>query len=299
VGILNRIFGSSVSVADEARLTSEELVKAWKKYLATFEEEQKEAQSPSVSYQKLQKLNETELVEVDKEKIDEKRILKDLSRLSHDDKIEKIHRLQYSLDYDGKEALYLFKLFEQLFDIIHKKAYLLEKMADFNSDLVKRAASNVFSHLKSQREIQKELNTKIDTFIVKHGEMVFSRLFVELANKERVIEELDKKEKRVFSMMEKKFKISEDFPESVTDKWIVAVQEGLQQKVHDAFYDYTLTGKFPEFADFEFVHSDNFVKFVRATIAHIREKPVSENMINLFVYTFRDAYSEIKLKIMD
>jgi hypothetical protein len=117
------------------------------------------------------------------------------------------------------------------------------------------------------------------------GIKTFHSLFLALAKGEHVIRKLDSVEKRILKKMDT------DSPQGgMTDKWVMAVFNGIEDKIHELVSNDILDNH--DGRDFEFVNRPEFVDYVKDTIKNLRVKAVSERMINVFVHMFREKYNK-------
>ncbi len=75
----------------------------------------------------------------------------------------------------------------------------------------------------------------------------------------------------------------------ITDRWVVAVFNALEDKVHELVANGLLDQHYD--LDFEFVNRPEFIDLVREMIQTLRAREVSEQMINAFVHLFREKYN--------
>ena len=88
--------------------------------------------------------------------------------------------------------------------------------------------------------------------------------------------------------MEKVF--SDELKRGITYNWAKSVFNALEDKIHEMVANGILEHH-PDI-DFEFVNRPEFVGLVMETIQNLRKRKVSEKMISVFVYLFREWYNQ-------
>ncbi len=147
----------------------------------------------------------------------------------------------------------------------------------------------LLSHLKSQLELELEIIKQIDK------RENFETLFLGLIKGEHIIKTMNKGEKQLLKRMKKGIGeiFSGEITEGITYQWVGLVFDNIEARVHELMAQ---EGTYFEFVheniDFEFVNRPEFVILVREIIKDIKQKPVSEQMINVFVHLFREWFND-------
>ena len=112
MGLLNRLFGSTESIAIEIKEGEEFIIKHWKDYLATIPKKKKIINKLSLgdkfqsNLQELEKLLKLELVDISDEEKEELELISDLDAMGHSEKIERVHTLARCLGYAATKYKY-------------------------------------------------------------------------------------------------------------------------------------------------------------------------------------------------
>ena len=95
MGVLNHLFGSSESVAED--IEAESLQKKWKEYLSTVPKKKaiiERFKGDLKDQQELKRLLTLELVDISDEEKEESGLISDLEALEHSEKIKRVHKLE-------------------------------------------------------------------------------------------------------------------------------------------------------------------------------------------------------------
>ncbi|VVB81821.1 Uncharacterised protein [uncultured archaeon] len=292
MGLLNRLFKSQESVAKDLGLKDEEFVKIWQDYHKTFSEKESLISAISAdNYQnfvsRLQKLLTLELSDAEQEEKSERELVDSLESVEHDERIRKVQRLYDRLAYAESRYKYIFRLLEELHNLLLNQVHIVEKLSSAKD------AGKLISHLKSQLAVEQEVLKQIES------RETFHELFLALVKGEQIIGRMDSKEKQLLKRMT--LILNEDFriksvpgpwrKKGITYEWANKVYEGLKAQVNGYIehYEEDEAGSNPN-VDFEFVNHPDFVVFVKQCAAELGQNP-SEQMVNVFVHVFRELYN--------
>ncbi|MDP2750099.1 MAG: hypothetical protein Q8O89_04675 [Nanoarchaeota archaeon] len=313
MGILNKLFGSSESVAKEIAIDKTLIEKHWKDYLATIPKKREILAQLQVhnfygNLSRLKQLLTLELADIKNEEREDIEILSDLGTLEHSKKIMRVHRLERCLAYAETKHEYVYALLQQLFHVLNAEMRLLE------SDI----SEKTILKLRSQFGIEHEIIKKIEKI------QTFHSLFAALAKGEHIVRTMDSKEKILLKKMQKtfekgfageidltrknrfrqalavtminaKYKLSKTLSDGMTqeaiDWWTTLVFNSVEDKVHEAVAKGIIEGYHPDI-DFQYVNNPNFIGLVREKAREAGNKRVSEQKINVFVHVFREWYNQ-------
>jgi hypothetical protein len=283
MGILNRLFASTGSLSKRARQEEAAVLKSWAQYKDTFpEKERLISQLPyqfgqrRTSWQRLQRLLKLELVDIHAEEKEQAELLADIRALEHAQKISRVQRLEHSLAYVETKYKYVYELLRHLYAILTSEADLLKKVM-IVSDL--SPYRKVVSNLKAELAVEKILLEKIGAI------ETFSRLLLDLVRGEQVIQTLNSKEKKLVKMFRKGSPVG-----GVTDKLILDVFEGLDDKIHEAVAAGLL--EYHQAVDLEYVNGAGFVDVVKEAVQRVRGRALSEPLLTAFIHLFREKYNQ-------
>lgn len=286
MGILNHLFDSTESVATEIELDDESILKHWKKYLKTISKKKEiidrlriDSQFP-VALVSIKKLLDLELIDISVEEKKESELISDLEAIEHSQKVKRVHKLEQCLGYVETKYEYVYQLLHQLHSILNAQMHLVKTLIAGSKD-----AERLISQIKSQFELEFEIIKKIEQI------GTFRNLFLALIKGEHIIHTMDTKEKRLLTKMQKGMgKIfSMEITEGITYEWSMTVFNAIEDRVHELVAN-DLLDQHPDM-DFEFVNRPQFVDLVRETIQNLKQRKVSEQMIAVFVYLFREWYN--------
>ena len=287
MGLLNWLFGSTEDLARNLELSNEQIIKAWETYLNTVPEKQRIINGVVIDIKKLHDLLVLELANVHEQEKDEEDVIKDLKSIKHEAKIKRVHRLSHCLDYAATKYQYTYRLLEQIYLILIAQYNLLKMLEKESSEY-----SKIVSHFRDQVNLELLVIDKIQDINRKEGPNTFNELFLALIKGEHIIKQLDAREKVLLRRMEKIF--SKEIPESITFRWVDAVVNSIEDKVHEGVDSGMFIGHHPDI-HFEFVNRPEFVNLVREKINMLKPRGVSERMILIFVQIFRKGFNEMNL----
>jgi len=282
MGLLNHLFGSEESVARAIVADEAAIDKHWKHYLGTLPKKKKIIDTLKFDdkFQKaipeLRNLLNLELSDISDEKKEESGLISDLEAIEHSEKIKRVERLSHCFGYVDSLFEYVYRLLRKLHSVLQSQMHIVQKLQKGSTH-----AEKLISHLKSQRELEDIIVGKlsrIDTF---------EEMFQALITGEHIIKRLNDREYRLLQRMDKAF--SGEITRGVTDDWVRAVEDAIENKVHEAVASEKLT--YHNDVLFEFVNRPEFIELVRETIRELRRRDVSDQMINVFVHLFRDWYN--------
>jgi len=285
MGLLNKFFGSAESLAKEIVSDDEAILKVWKDYLETIPKKKAIIEKLSlnirltVDLEELRLLLITELTDIEKEEKEEKELISDLEKIEHSEKIKSVHKLERGLAYAESKYEYVYELLNHIHSILKSQKHIVEKIKT-NSGLLgnQQNAEKLISHLKQQLELEMETIKKIEQI------PTFHNLFLALLKGEHAIKILNSREKRISTRM-----LNQQVVDGITDKWINAVEAAIRDKVHEMIAEDILNQHCD--ADFEFINRPEFVEFAREEIKKLKNRDISEQIINAFVHAFRDYYN--------
>ena len=306
MGLLNRLFGSTESIAIEIKEGEEFIIKHWKDYLATIPKKKKIINKLSLgdkfqsNLQELEKLLKLELVDISDEEKEELELISDLDAMGHSEKIERVHTLARCLGYAATKYKYAHKLLDTLHSILKSQMHLVEK-------LQKESKKNeeLISHFKSQFELEFEIQNKIkklETFrswrfsdsVKEKTREIFHNLFLAVVTGEKIISPMNSEEEKLLEKMQETFNkvASGEIKSGILHKWAVTVLVGIEDKVHEAVVTGMFRGYQPD-SDFEYVNRPEFIDLVKESMPQQELVRNSKQRINVFVHLFREWYNHV------
>lgn len=288
MGLLNYFLSSTEKTAKEIKLDNDELLRIWKDYLETVPKKKAiidalhaTDKNLNSNLQELKKLLDLELVDISGEERDEAEIIADLEKTGHEEKIKKVQRLKQCLGYAKTKYEHVFGLLQHLHSILQAQMHLVEKLLAGSQD-----PETLISHIKAQFELEQEVIKQIKKI------ETFDALFSALVKGEHIIQQMTSREKLLYKRIKKLF--TSDVPiKGITSDWAAAVYDAIEDKARESIADVLFPGAGHVYSDFEFVNRPEFIDLVRETIQRLRQKEVSEEMINAFVSLFRAWYNEM------
>jgi acyl carrier protein phosphodiesterase len=289
MGILNRLFGTEESISKHALKDEETISKDWNEYRKTIQEKQQIISQLSNSFGKvrqvvsrLKQLIDSEIVDINDENIEEKDLIKNIRKLEHSQRINRLHQLEKSLCYMESRHKYVYELLRHLYAVLKSENDIVLKI-EKNNDL--RKFRSYCEEISKEFAIEIEIIQKIDE------RETFTEMLSEIVRGQHIIHKLDKKEKRMFSTMKKRMSAiaSDKITDGITCQWAVTVYNSVLGKV-DELCSQGLIDKHYD-AELEFVNRPAFVDLAREVIQNIRGREVSPQMLNVFVETFREWYN--------
>lgn len=301
--LLNRLLGSTESIAKHGEKDEQIILRSWKQYISTVPEKEQIINQLPISFgerknllRRLKKLLRLELADVFTAEKEEDDLVLNLQSLEHNKKIKKVHRLEACLGYFETRHEYVYELLRHLYTVLKSEARLLEKLTN-NKDI--RKFRKLVGHLKSEFEVEQTLLKKIE------GIETFHNLFSALVKGEHTIHRMDSEEKRLIQKVQKEFtktfaflagrSISHQITPLKKDKglmnnWTIDVFNRIEVRVFLGIMDEVFPGLHPDI-DFEFVNRPEFVLLVKKSYYDLTEKKVSDEVINVFVHLFREWYN--------
>ncbi|MBW2974572.1 hypothetical protein KY366_02545 [Candidatus Woesearchaeota archaeon] len=310
---LNRIFGSVEDIAKNEVMDDNTILGKWEDYLETIPEKKRIIEKLSrlfdkrkASLRRLKKLLTLEIVDVQVTKKDEDDMISNLESLEHSRRMKRIERLRLCFDSVETEDKYVYNLLCHIYVILRSEWRLVEKLEN-NEDIRKyrKWVGLLRSELAMERSVLNQM------YYDNHDVPVFHDIFTALVRREKVMESMDDKEKKLLRTMQKRMdKISSGkISTGITLEWGRAVFHATKIKVQEAYDRGILSGDYG--ADFQFVNRPEFIDLVREVISKIRNKreregykgdpllffprnkDVSERMIKVFVHVFREWFNEL------
>ncbi|MFA5142184.1 MAG: hypothetical protein WC471_04405 [Candidatus Woesearchaeota archaeon] len=287
MGLLNRLFGSTESIAKEIEADDAVIKKQWDDYLKTIPKKKiiigklnPDAKLNS-NLKELASLLALELTDIRSEEKEESELIADLESLEQSKKIKRVDKLEQTLCYMETRHEYIHKLLEQLDSILKSEMNLVIVLQKGSKDIEK-----LISSLKSQLSLELNILDKIEK------RSTFHEMFSALVKGEHIIKFMDSREKRMLSKMQKGLgKIyGGEIDKGVTFEWAMGVFESVEDSVREAIAN-GLLEMHPD-VDFEFVNTSQFLVLVKGKIQSLRKRPVSDQMITVFVHLFREWYNE-------
>lgn len=292
---MNSFFKSQKSDAENLELKDKEFLNIWQDYHKTVDEKKALISAISVdNYQnfvpRLKALLTLELSDIEDEKISEKGLIAVLNSIEHDERMLGVMRLYDRLCYAENKYKYIYVLLEKLQYALRVQIHIVEKLESGKEIAV------LIAHLKSEFAVEQEIVKQIES------RETFHELFLALVKGEQIIGRMDAKEKQLLKRMkliltgsfEIKSRSGPERKKGITYGWANKVYTGIKIKVKEfiASHEQDEVGQH-EFSDFEFVNHPDFVDFVRKCALELGDNP-SEQMINVFVHTFRELYNDKK-----
>ncbi len=286
MGFFNRFFGSAEGIAKDLRLKNEDLDKEWGQYVQTVPEKKNLSDNSTIDGFRFLELVKLGMGNSYIEMKDSEDVLRDLKAIKHYVRMQKVHRLQQTLDYAENRYRYVYELIVKIYSILRTELYLIR--------LIEQDKNNrkFVKHLQEQIELEMLVIKKVMEIDRKNGTGTFGRLFSSLVRGEAIIENLDTIAKRHFVKMQKIF--SNEVEDSITFRWVQRVVSEMEERIAAEIADGILFDH-PD-TDFEFVNSLKFVDIVRESIKSLKTKgKVSERMIQIFVEEFRRGFNQLRL----
>jgi hypothetical protein len=279
MGWLNKLFNSEEKSANKTQIVVDAIYKDFKDYRHNFSYKKSVISNLQEAFgKKIQVVNEiksvigNELIDLKPDK--ETEIIADIYLLEHSKKIQRVQKLEACLGYAATKYEHVYELSRHLYSTLVSELELLDQIPQ--SDL--RKYRKIIELFKKEVLIEEELLNQI-------GDIgTFHKLFAELVIGEHLIKRLDKSEKRLAELMNKDMPI-----DGITDRWVMAVFEGIEDKVYELVSNDSLDTH-PNM-HFEFVNRPEFIELVREKITIIRKRPVTDGMINAFAHLFREKYN--------
>ena len=290
MGLLNYFFSSTEATAKEMKLDNDAILRIWNEYLKTVSDKKavvyalRANKNINSNLQELKRLLGLELSDISGEEKDEAEIIADLEKTGHEEKINKVRRLKQCLGYAKTKYEHVFGLLQHLHSILQAQMHLVEKLLAGSQD-----PETLISHINAQLGLEREVIKQI-----KEIEAVepFDALFSALIKGEHIIQQMTSREKLLYKRLKKLF-VSDVPIKGITSDWAAAVYDAIEDKIREISADMAIPGSNHLYVDFEFVNRPEFVDLVRETIQRLRQKEVSEEMINAFVSLFRAWYNEM------
>ena len=287
MGFFDRFFGSAESISSDLELNDEKVINEWRQYVRSIAEKKNLADNLPIDTIRFREIIKNDLAEIHNEEEFEEQIIKDLKAIKHESRVKRVHRLEHTLDYAETKYIYTYKLFENIYSILKIEFHLIS--------LIDKSISGrkLILNLRNQINLELLIIEKIKKIDSRQSPNTFSRLFLELVRGERIIGELDSREKILLKRMQKIF--SNEIPEAITYKWVDAVNESIIDEIHEAVANGLILGYHPDI-QFEFVNRSMFIDLVRKTIQSLKTRgKISERMIKIFVEIYRQGFNEIGL----
>ncbi|MBI2559253.1 hypothetical protein HYW20_08075 [Candidatus Woesearchaeota archaeon] len=283
MGFFNIFFKSTGEIAIELNRDNSELIREWESYVKTLSEKKNLTDNVPIDIVRLTELLRIGLDNIEIEEKDDAEIMKDLKSVSHDKRIQRVHRLKDVLDHALSKYRYVYALLEQIHHVLIREHSLAKAISRNSQD------RKLIKYLQEQVDLEMALTKKINQLNKEHGPNTFARLFSDLARGEATIKVLDAIGKRHFDRMHRLFE--NEVEKSITIQWVNKVVESIEDRVHDAEADGLMMHH--RYVHHEFVNSELFVELVRDTIKSLKpKKRVSERMIQIFVEDFRRGFNE-------
>jgi len=290
MGLLNYFFSSTEATAKEMKLDNDAILRIWNEYLKTVSDKKavvyalRANKNINSNLQELKRLLGLELSDISGEEKDEAEIIADLEKTGREEKINKVRRLKQCLGYAKTKYEHVFGLLQHLHSILQAQMHLVEKLLAGSQD-----PETLISHINAQLGLEREVIKQI-----KEIEAVepFDALFSALIKGEHIIQQMTSREKLLYKRLKKLF-VSDVPIKGITSDWAAAVYDAIEDKIREISADMAIPGSNHLYVDFEFVNRPEFVDLVRETIQRLRQKEVSEEMINAFVSLFRAWYNEM------
>lgn len=288
MGVLNRLFGSTESLAREMEADDESILQHWTHYLGTISKKKKLVGGLRVSssFQKnlgnLKKLLDLELVDISGEEKDESELISDLKKMGHQERIKRVHRLEQCLMYVETKYEYVYQLLHQLHLVLQAQMHLVMNL------LAKAKKINLLiSHLQNELEVEGEIILKIK------GVKTFHDLFLALVKGEHIIRRMNAREKKLLRKMQEEFRrvFASEIKEGITYEWTSLVYNAVEDIVTD--HEAIMAEGYDPHPDveFEFVNGQKFADLVQDVLVHIRGRRASESMLNVFLHLFREWFN--------
>jgi len=183
MGFFEKFF-SRKGVTKELELADWEIIGIWKNYLQSVERKSKIVQQmTSENYatflDQLKELVDLELVEITDEENYGKKYVEDIQRIEHDERIQRVKRLEQTLFYVESKHRYLDKLLEQLHEVLRLQKYYVDSLSGLT----------VHSFLPALAKTVQE-----EEAIIKEADLPdFHELFLAIAKGEAMVKRMRKK----------------------------------------------------------------------------------------------------------
>lgn len=286
--IFSHIFGSEEAVAKKIVKTNKNLEINWKSRIkAAFESKRKIVDSLKVednaNLQTLKKILTLELGAIETGEIGERKLINYLEKLEHSKQIKRVEKLEQCLYYIETKYEYIYGLLQQLYATTNTQLQIIVNLLSGPKD-----SEKLIEHLKLQLKLEAVIVEKID--YVK----IFNELFTALAKGEHVIHQMNSKEKKLMKKMQGRMDkiFSGKINKGITDKWVTTVNNAVKDYIQEGYDKGLLEGH--DSIDLEFVNRPGFVNIVRLSIVTSGKRNVSEEMINVFVETFREWFNHLR-----
>jgi|SRR3989344_2650012 len=288
MGVLNRLFGSTESLAREMEADDEYILQHWKNYLGTISRKKKLVgglilgSGLQKDLEKLKRLLELELVDISGEEKDELEILSDLKKMEHVERIKRVHRLEQCLMYAETKYEYVYQLLHQLHLILQTQMHLVMNLLAKTKKI-----KLLISHLQNELEVEGEIILKIK------GVKTFHDLFFALVKGEHIIRTMNARERKLLQKMQEEFRrvFADEIKEGITYEWTSLVYNAVEDIVTD--HEAIMAEGYDPHPDieFEFVNGQRFAVLVQDVLLSIRGRKASESMLNVFLHLFREWYN--------
>ncbi|MDO8480431.1 MAG: hypothetical protein Q7S65_01295 [Nanoarchaeota archaeon] len=287
MGLLDRLFGSSDVAAEDAQKEDTEFLNVWEAYLQTVAP--KKSAFERGDFTETRRLLTTELADLHVEVRDDAALLRDLNRIEHDKRLHRIERIDYALNYETTRHKYLAQLLKELLRVLLAQMQIVQHL------IIEVAKREAFSaHFTKQGELESVIIGKIQ-----HKRMSsFPNLFPTIMKGGRIIRRMNASERRLFNHMKGGMHqiLSNELSEGITFQWTLAVFNGLQDCIDQEIAKGTFPGYSPDI-DFEFVNRPEFLSFAKEKLLEVRERPVSDRTLQVFVYTFRTWFTFVREQV--
>src|SRR3989344_5438831 len=263
---------------------NKKIIKVWNKYLGTIEEKGKlisKLSKDNSDAKKLRKLLNTDLVDISGEEVLEDEMIKNLSKLEHQEAVKRVHRLERCLGYLETRYEYLHNLMVQVYYLLNEEMNCLDSLPE------------KLDKLKELYKLELEIVGKINNFGKVQRVETFNEVFINLVRREKIIEGMNDREKKLYKKvikgMERLYATDEEKQKNdgITLEWIIEVEKAIQEKIDEGIDNEIFLGYHPDIG-YEFVNKPQFVDLVREKLKVIRKGKLSEEMINIFVLMFRE-----------
>jgi hypothetical protein len=283
MGILNNLFRDTEALAQDIVTDTDSILRIWSDYRDAFSKEAPlieqivKGQDTSSALSGLKALQVIELAEITDEESDESRILSDLEGIEHSRELGKIERIHLCFNYWHNQDMYIYKLLEHLLSILKRKLQIIRLLRA-------SPAGNLPAQLKSQHDIQEEINGRLTRA------PDFEDAFVAIVREEKRFKRLTKEERKLASTMRKS--MEKILSQVLTQGPLVQWASSLDNRMHEEWYHHL--EETHEFSDIEFVHMPIFEQLARETMPqNLRFRPGSEEQVlNVFIELFRQLYTD-------
>ena len=273
---------------------AEQVQKTWQEYLATLPAKRRiiadlALLSPNTpegriraELRDLQNLLNTGLVDIQQEERTVGEIITDIDSIGHRRTIKRVQNLEYRLRYEQTKYEYVYRMLEHLHKVLKAQMHIVQKM------IVQLKYFSVPASLQRLMTVEDAIVEKI------REQTTFPILFSQLLTGEHIIQRMEQREQKLFKRMQNGMQrvFANEVTEGVTREWALTVFNGMENWIQES----VAKGRF-EFhpdVDMEFVHSTEFITYCEVCLRRARTKPrpVSREMLNVFVQLFRAWYDE-------